>query len=300
MKKILMIFSIAIFGIGLISCDGADATTELTVPETLEMNQVDEYLFNENFQFVDVRNFDDQMADGWIRGFEFIPFFDYLEYMDILVRVDGWDFDESAIKDENAIKALFDEDKYIVLMCASGTRAGFVKDALEYLDYNNVYNVGGLSDYEGDNKVFGDGEYTINMQHPAMYNQLPDEINMSDEFIDYYAAREDVQFVDLRNLDDILSGWHNSATVIPFFDFLEAENILVRSDEWTFHASDIIDESALRTIFCEDKNIILFCASGTRAEYVKSALEELGYENVWNAEAFGDYAGSNDNDNGGC
>jgi rhodanese-related sulfurtransferase len=302
MKRFISLFAMAILAIGLIGCDGSEteATTEMTAPETLEMADVDSYLFNEEFQFVDVRNFDDQMADGWIRGFEVIPFFDYLEYMDILVRVDGWSFDESAIKDENALRSLFDEDKYIVLMCAGGTRAGFVKDALDHLGYENVYNVGGLSSYDGDNRVFGDGEYDIVMQHPAVVNPLPEEIDMSDEFIDYYAIREDVQFVDLRNLTDIVNGWHNETTVIPFFTFLEAEEILVRTDgDWVFAPEDIMDEDALRAIFCEDKNIILFCAGGTRAGFVKDALEHLGYENVWNAGAFGDYAGANTG-SGGC
>ncbi|MFP4478610.1 MAG: rhodanese-like domain-containing protein [Candidatus Izemoplasmatales bacterium] len=303
MKKFYLMLTMAIFAIGLVGCNSENTEAPVEAPEagSINMENVDEYLYNEEFQFVDLRNFDDQMADGWIRGFEIIPFFDYLEYMDILVREDGWSFTEDTIKSESSLKALFDEDKYIVLMCAAGTRAGFVKDALDSLGYENVYNAGGLGDYSGDNKVFGDGEYTINMQHPAVYNQLPSDIDMSDEFIDYYAIREDVQFVDLRNVTDIVDGWHNESTVIPFFDLLEAENILVRTDgDWEFAEEDIVDEEALRLIFCEDKNIILFCASGTRAQFVKDALEHLGYENVWNAGAYGDYSGATDNNSGGC
>lgn len=304
MKRFLAVFALVFLAIGFTSCSNTSEEGPVEAPEadSIDMTNIDEYLYQEEFQYVDLRNFDDQMADGWIRGFEMIPFFDYLEYSDILVRVDGWDYTEAAVKDENAIKALFDEDKYIILMCASGTRAGFVKDALLDLGYEHVYNAGGLGQYDGDNKVFGDGEYQINMQHPAVINPLPETIDMSDEFIDYYAIREDVQFVDLRNLTDIVNGWHNETTVIPFFDFLEAEDILVRTDgDWVFAAEDIMDEEALRAIFCEDKNIILFCAGGTRAGFVKDALEHLGYENVWNAGAFGDYAGAGDDTgSGGC
>jgi len=237
MKKFLAMFAIAFLAIGLFGCDKATTvdTTPTTAPESITMANVDDYLFDEAFQFVDLRNFDDQMADGWIRGFEVIPYFDYLEYMNILVRVDGWSFNQNAIKSASALRALFDEDKYIVLMCAAGTRAGFVKDALEHLGYEHVYNAGGLGQYSGKNKVFGDGEYNIVMQHPAMINPLPAQINMSDDFIDYYAARADVQFVDLRNFTDILNGWHKDSTVIPFFTFLESENILVRTDgDWIF------------------------------------------------------------------
>jgi len=170
MKKFFAVFVLAFLAIGFVGCE--KTTTEVTTeapgaPESITMANVDEYLYNADFQFVDLRNFDDQMADGWIRGFEMIPFFDYLEYMDILVRVDGWSFDETAIKDESALRALFDEDKYIVLMCAGGTRAGFVKDALDSLGYENVYNAGGLSAYEGENLVLGVGVYDITMPDPA-------------------------------------------------------------------------------------------------------------------------------------
>ncbi|XMB86642.1 rhodanese-like domain-containing protein [Mycoplasmatota bacterium WC44] len=40
-------------------------------------------------------------------------------------------------------------------MCGSGTRAGFVKSALEQLGYTNVHNIGGISSYNGDYKVLG-------------------------------------------------------------------------------------------------------------------------------------------------
>lgn len=319
MKRFLTILTLAFFAIGLVGCNNVETTTEtptteFTAPATMVMGDVDDYLFNENFQFVDVRNFDDQMSGGWVRGFEIIPFFDYLEYENILVRQDGWTFSAAAIKDANALKALFDKDKAIVLMCAGGTRAGFVKDALDSLGYENVYNVGGLSAYNGENRVLGDDKYEIYMPTQAEVGPLPETIDMSDELIDVYAARKDVQFVDLRNMEDILtmvdgettlSNWHKGATVIPFFNFLETSNILVRNEvegvkNWTFTADTIKDEAALRALFCEDKNIILFCKSGGRAGFVKSALEELGYTNVWNAGGFSDYAGAADGTGGGC
>lgn len=301
MKRFLSIFVIAFLAVALLGCDKATTEPTTALPDAITMDTVDDFLFDANYQFVDLRNFDDQMADGWVRGFEFIPFFDYLEYSEILVRVDGWSFSEDAIKDEGAIKALFDEDKVIVLMCASGTRAGFVKDALDSLGYEHVFNAGGLGTYDGDNLVFGDGKYDIVMQDPAMTSPLPDEILLSDELIDVYVARQDVQFVDLRNMADLLTdGWHKSSTVIPFFEFLEAQEILVRTDgDFTFAPEDIKDEEALRALFCEDLNIILFCKSGGRAGYVKAALEHLGYENVYNAGGFSSYAGATGGDTGG-
>ena len=46
-------------------------------------------------------------------------------------------------------------------MCGSGTRAGYVKDALESIGYTNVYNVGGIRDYKGDHKIFGDESFSL-------------------------------------------------------------------------------------------------------------------------------------------
>jgi len=303
MKKIFTLVLLVLVTLGLTACGVTTTTTTVfTAPDAITMANVDEYLDNSAFQFVDVRNFDDQMADGWVRGFEIIPFFDYLEYSEILVRVNGWSFEASAIKNEAALRELFDESKYIVIMCASGTRAGFVRDALLHLGYENVYNAGGLTQYAGDRKVLGDGEYQIVMQHPAMIDPLPATISMDCGLIDYYAARADVQLIDLRNLADTLTGLHKKSTVIPFFTFLETSEILVRTDgDWTFAPEDIRNEDALRMLFKQDMNIILYCKSGTRAGYVKAALEYLGYTKVWNAGSIDGYlSNTGGNTGGGC
>lgn len=294
MKKVLSVLSLLLLLVGLTAC-GETAVEEVTLPETVSMDTVDDHLFDEDWQFVDLRNFDDQMADGWVRGFEIIPFFDYLEYTDILVRTNLWTFEGSDnILNESALKALFDEDKIIVLMCAGGTRAGFVKEALEHLGYENVYNAGALSAYDGNHRVFGDGVYAFEMPAPESRGDLPQSLALSDENFDLYVERSDVQFVDLRNFSDKMSvGWHKESTIIPFFEFLEANDILVRLDDWNFTPETIKDEEMLRSLFDEDQFIVLICAGGVRAQFVKEALEHLGYENVINAGGFSDYAGEN-------
>ncbi len=293
MKNALRAMSLVVLVFGLIACETNDPVSEtVELPETVSMSDVDEYLFNEEWQLVDLRNFDDQMADGWIRGFEIIPFFDYLEYTDILVRTNQWTYNGNQILNESALRALFDEDKSIVLMCAGGTRAGFVKEALEDLGYENVYNAGALSAYDGDHRVFGDGEYAFDMPAPETTGDLPETLALADESFDFYVGRTDVQFVDLRNFTDKMSvGWHEESTVIPFFDFLEASEILVRNDGWNFNPDTILDEEMLRSLFDEEKHIVLICAGGTRAAFVQSALEELGYDNVYNAGGLSDYTG---------
>jgi len=145
--------------------DEQEQTDEIEpLPEDLNMNNIDEYLDRPNTQYVDLRNFDDKMSGGWIDGFHIIPFFDYLEYENILVRNGAsWTFEDDNIKSSRALENIFDIDKDIILICAAGTRAGYVRDALLSLGYENVWNAGGLKDYTGDSKIFGDGEYTITL-----------------------------------------------------------------------------------------------------------------------------------------
>ena len=293
MKKVLLFFAVLTMSFALYAC--AQDTTEVELqplPDVVNMANLDEFMHRPDVQYTDLRNFDDQMRGGWIRGFEIIPFFGYLEYESILVREDGWNFSPSNILDENALRNLFDDDKYILLMCAAGARAGYVKEALEHLGYDNVYNLGALGDYQGDHKVFGDDAFRFTLPPKSHVDPLPEVITMAD--IDLYVGRPNMQFIDLRNFSNMTTdGWHTAFTVVPFFEFLEAENILVRSDGWNFSPEDIKNEDALRNIFDADKDIILICAAGARAGYVKAALEYLGYENVWNAGALGDYEGPN-------
>jgi rhodanese-related sulfurtransferase len=175
MKKIFALALLLVSAFALTAC-GEEETTDPVglpaLPDVVDMTNIDEHLDREDVQYVDLRNFEDKMKSGYIAGFEFIPFFDYMEFSDVLVRTDGnWEFDADDINNEAALRGLFDEDKTIFLMCGSGTRAGFVKAALESLGYENVYNVGGIGTYEGTNKVLGDGSFTL--KHPAQGDYTP-------------------------------------------------------------------------------------------------------------------------------
>jgi len=161
MKKLLVVLLIAFVMLGVTACQKQEEETDYTLPEVINMQNIDQYLDYPNMLFVDVRNWQDFMRGGYIRGFEFIPFFQYLESENILVRVDGWNFTPDAIKDENALRNLFDEDMNIVIICAAGARAGFVREALLHLGYQNVWNAGAFGDYAGPRKVLGDGSYTF-------------------------------------------------------------------------------------------------------------------------------------------
>jgi len=144
------------------------ATVLPTIPTTLVLADAnfDDFLGRPDVQYVDLRNFDDKMNSGYVAGFEFIPFFDYLEHENVLVRTNLWTFEAAGIMNQAQLENLFDKDaEAIFLMCGSGTRAGFVKDALESIGYDNVINVMGLGSYTGDHKVLGDSTFVLD--HPA-------------------------------------------------------------------------------------------------------------------------------------
>ncbi len=305
MNKLLCFLFALFFVFSLAACNGADDTDgELPpLPETITMSNLDEFMFRPDTQYTDLRNFDDQMRGGWIRGFEIIPFFAYLEYEGILVREDGWNFSASNIKQENALRNLFDEDKNILLMCAAGVRAAYVKTALEHLGYQNVYNIGALGDYTGPNKVFGDDQFRITMPPREHVDPLPEVINMTN--IDSFLGRPNTQFFDFRDIYPGESapmleiGWIDGFTVIPYFAFLVEQGILNHPGGFNLaeiDIEDVINEEfvyILRNIFDEDQDIILMCMSGARSGLIKAVLEHLGYTNVWNAGGWRDYEGPN-------
>jgi len=153
-------------------CPTCDELAEIPTDLMLEDENFDDFLGRPEVQYVDLRNFDDKMNAGYVAGFEMIPFFDYLEYADVLVRTDGWNFEAAGIKNQAQLENLFDKDaEAIFLMCGSGTRAGFVLDALVSLGYDNVMNVGGITNYAGDAKVLGDS--TFEMNHPQSGSFTP-------------------------------------------------------------------------------------------------------------------------------
>lgn len=289
MKKFLILIAVLTLSLTLSGCTEECPEPEglAEIPEVVDMTNVDMYLGRPDVQYVDLRNFDDKMASGYIAGFEMIPFFDYLEATNTLVRTNEWTFEAAGIKSQSGLEELFNADKTIFLMCGSGTRAGFVKDALDSLGYENVINVGGIGSYTGDNKVLGDNSYNLEVQLP-----LPAVVDMTN--IDMYLGRNDVQYVDLRNFDDKMnSGYIAGFEMIPFFEYLEYSNILVRSNGWTYEAASTVNEAALKGLFDMDKTIMLMCGSGTRAGYVKDALMAAGYTKVINVGGIGSYTGDN-------
>lgn len=155
MKKLLALFAAFALVMTLTACGGE---AKLPAQGEIDMTNIDEYLGRDNVQYIDLRNFEDVLAKGYISGFENIPYFHYLQAEGIITGSG----DTTALGNEARVKELFDKDaEAIFLMCQSGGRAGWVKGILDGLGYTNVYNVGGWGSYEGVNAVAGDGSFSI-------------------------------------------------------------------------------------------------------------------------------------------
>ncbi len=267
------------------SCSGGTGDTAgrgLSGSEEITMETIDQYVGGDA-RYVDLRNFEDLYSGGYIRGFEAVPFFQYLEGR-ALVRNNGWEFSPADVKDSALLENVFGaKDRGVVLMCGSGTRAGYVKDALEEIGYQKVFNAGGIRDYQGDYKVLGDGSY-------RGVQALPAEVTMAN--IDNLMSRPGAKYVDLRNVaDKYTAGYIDGFEFISFFEYLDG-NALVRNNGWEFSPQDVQSKVILENFFgAKDREIFLMCGSGTRAGYVKDALEEIGYQKVFNAGGIRDYQG---------
>jgi len=282
MKKLTTVILALIMAVSILSCTKSAQEAALTGDEEITMENIDQYL-DGDARFVDLRNFSDMFSGGYIEGFEVVPFFQYLEGR-ALVRNNGWEFSDADVVDAAILENVFgSKEDVLVLMCGSGTRAGYVKQALESLGYTKVINAGGIRDYQGEYKVLGDGSY-------AGLQALPAEVTMDN--IDEYLYRDGAKYVDLRNVaDKYTAGYIDGFELVSFFEYLEG-NALVRNNGWEFSDADVVDAAILENVFgAKDREVFLMCGSGTRAGYVKEALESLGYETVYNVGGIRDYGG---------
>lgn len=284
MKRLAYVLVAVLVTVFVLGCaPSEEGAMELTGDEEITMATIDEYL-EADARFIDLRDFEDMFNGGYVAGFEVVPFFQYLEGR-ALVRNNGWEFSDADVVSAGMLENIFGpKEEAVVLMCGSGARAGYTKDALESLGYTTVFNAGGIRDYDGENKVLGDGSY-------AGSQALPDEVTM--ENIDSYMSRPGAKYVDLRNVEDLyVGGYIDGFELVSFFQYFD-ETSFDRAD-WEFEESDITSAARIENIFgAKDREIFLMCGSGTRAGYMKDALEALGYETVFNVGGIRDYQGDN-------
>lgn len=113
--------------------------------------------------------------------------------------------------------------------------------------------------------------------------------------LDDFLGRPGVVVVDLRNFEDRFNGGYILGTeALPFFQFLDGR-IATRGkvdgkDSWDVSLAKVNDGFAFANYFPAGNTYVLFCASGTRAAFVKTILDAKGYS-TFNAGGFKDYKG---------
>jgi len=159
MRKLLLALMALTIVITLSSCT-KEKMVEITAESQISMENLDEFLFRDDVQYVDLRNHEAVFKYGYIDGFESIPFFDYLDYR-AFDRNRTYEFSPDQLEDTSILLRLFDKEKAILLYADGCIRSGYIKDALNHLGYERVFVIGGYYEYIGDHKIQGDGSYEI-------------------------------------------------------------------------------------------------------------------------------------------
>ena len=116
---------------------------------TLSVKTLDDYINDDAYLFIDIRNPEEAYTDGYIEGFTFLPLYGYLFEEDILRPPSGGVFRSSDILDRERLESHLDNTKIIVIICRTGNRTDYFETVLKSLGYD-VINLGGIHDYRGD------------------------------------------------------------------------------------------------------------------------------------------------------
>lgn len=252
MRKLLFLTAISITLI-IGGCNGLnEGELEYIHPDDLiTMGNLDEYMFRDDVQYVDLRNYEAVFHSGFIYSFEIIPFFDYLDYR-AFDRNDAYEFEPDQILNSALLENIFIKDKAIFLYADGCIRGGYLKDVLNYLGYERVYVIGGFYEYSGLHKVLGDATYTIGN---TFYNSYFDEEN-------------DLQFYVFGSFDmgrKILS---------IRFDVIDELDVSIRTPDY-----DLENEYNIQLNLFEDF-ILIDSVTINELYYSLSNLEDSGYIEV--------------------
>ncbi len=160
MKRFSTVFLVLISVIILAGCEKEEEIISIEANDLILMENLDEYMFRDDVQYVDLRNYEASFKSGFIKSFEIIPFFDYLDFR-VFDRNDGYDFNPDQILDEDELFRLFDPEKAIFLYADGCIRSGYLKDMLNHLGYERVFVLGGFYEYQGEYRIDGTGKYSI-------------------------------------------------------------------------------------------------------------------------------------------
>jgi len=217
MLKKYFIFQTILCTIFLVGCtqnneEIPDDINEIKADDIITMDELDDYMFRDDVQYVDLRNYQASFRSGFIYSFELIPFFDYLDYR-AFDRQNLYDFEESEILDEQLLSDLFDKDKAIFLFADGCIRSGYLKEVLNHMGYERVFVLGGFYEYEGTHKVFGDGEFTIG---DTFYTSYYDE----DKELTYHMYGNYVMNYSITNIRIDIIDKNNISLRSPDYDEL--------------------------------------------------------------------------------
>ena len=79
MKKIWALLLAVFLTISLGACEEKEDVLLIAADSLITMENLDLYMFRDDVQYVDLRNFESTFKYGYIEGFEKIPFFDFLD-----------------------------------------------------------------------------------------------------------------------------------------------------------------------------------------------------------------------------
>lgn len=175
MKKFLSLFILFLFLVPGCSNKGykdippkTKHTDNDAMISPINTKNIDEYMFRDDVQYVDLRNSESILNDGYIAGFEFIPYYsiiasfsehDALFQMKSTKDSDGKTIHAGQVggfiaqyeESEKMIENLFSKEKYIFLISVGGSESAYLINLLIQLGYNGelLYNVGGVSNNDG-------------------------------------------------------------------------------------------------------------------------------------------------------
>lgn len=216
MRKILCLFLLVI----MCCCNGCkcnkeeiglkqipDKENELdrsALSSPINSHNLDDYMFRDDVQYVDLRSTEMVLEEGYVAGFEFIPFYSLIASFKserTLYRMEST-YDENGNRipagqvggfvaqyreSDSIIKSLISNDKYIFLISQGGSESSYMINLLIQLGYNPslLYNVGGVSNSEGvasyksieTNKYFvaGSGELGVTINYSIVDTLTPIE-----------------------------------------------------------------------------------------------------------------------------
>lgn len=117
----------------------------------LTIKSIDDYISDDSYAFIDIREVSECINDGMIQGFKIVPFYSVLKAGEDFYPLDR-EFSHWGFNNLETFKKHFDASKTIVLICNSGNRTAALKKALDFLGYETI-DIGGIIDYKGKHLV---------------------------------------------------------------------------------------------------------------------------------------------------